>query len=223
MKSGRFEGRSIHMTKFVECPVVDKVPLRDSTFEGGRSRTSVVVVESRGQRRCIQLATFQGPRIARIAMALQTSGVNGLQNSWYHYRSDPPICLCRELLLPTNVVAPCSLATDSGTMGVSYFGRNRERPNGGKTSISRSYQRLLLWPSSYLWLPTPKQRNTPECKAKCSMLQLRSERCRPIYACHQLPCKPGTGTPLYRGFVDVARGRGGARGAAYRAASVGSH
>ena len=32
MKSARLEGKSIHMTKFVECPVVDRVPLLDNTF-----------------------------------------------------------------------------------------------------------------------------------------------------------------------------------------------
>lgn len=40
---------------------------------------------------------------------------------------------------------------------------------------------------------------------------------------HMLPCTPGTGTPLCRGFSDVARGQDGAQGAACRAALVESH
>ena len=34
--SGSFDGSSINITKFVECPVVDKVPLLDSTLYKGQ-------------------------------------------------------------------------------------------------------------------------------------------------------------------------------------------
>lgn len=35
MKSARFEGKSNHMTKLVECPVVERVPLLDNTYKQG--------------------------------------------------------------------------------------------------------------------------------------------------------------------------------------------
>ena len=43
LKLARLEGSSIHMTKLVECPVVDSVPLRERILYTGHRYTPEVV------------------------------------------------------------------------------------------------------------------------------------------------------------------------------------